>query len=112
VLQNKTISGSANTLSDIPASSVIITEGGSIRSYVDSRPTIVYQDSQPINAIPGTIWIDSGEDVDPFDASQLLLANEPSVSTTVDGFRRIFTSGSEPTPSDGQNGDLWLQFVS
>lgn len=111
-LSNKTISGTANSFSNIPASAVTVVEGDSIRQYVDARPTIIYSATEPAGVIPGTLWVDSSENVDPFDASQLLLKNEPSVAPSEDGYRRIFSSTDAPTNSDGANGDLWLQYVN
>lgn len=112
VLQNKTISGSANAFDSIPASAVNVTEGNNIRQYVDSRPTIVYSPTEPSGALPGTLWVDSSENVDPFDASGLLLKNDPSVQPEEVGFRRMFSSTSAPTSGDGEDGDLWLQYVN
>jgi len=111
-LSNKTLSGAANTFSEIPASAVEVVEGSSIRQYVDARPTIIYSPTEPTNAIEGTLWVDSSENVDPFDASGLLLKEDPSALPAEDGFRRIFSSTGAPTSGDGQNGDLWLQYVN
>ena len=111
-LTNKSLSGTQNTFSDIPAASVTTVEGSSIRQYVDSRPTVVYSPTEPTGVIAGTIWVDSSENVDPFDSSGLLLQTSSSVLPAEEGFRRIHSSTSAPTPSDGEDGDLWLQYVN
>lgn len=111
-LKNKTMSGSSNSFSNIPSSAVTVVEGNNIRQYVDSRPTIIYSPTEPVGMLPGTLWVDSSENVDPFDASGLLLKEDPSVLPSEDGFRRIYSSTSAPTVSDGNNGDLWLQYVN
>lgn len=111
-LSNKTISGASNSFSNIPASAVTVVEGDTIRQYVDARPTIIYSATEPTGAIPGTLWVDSSENTDPFDASQLLLKTDPSPTPAEEGFRRIYSSTAAPTNSDGDNGDLWLQYVN
>ncbi len=66
--QNKTISGSNNTLSDIPPTAVIVTGTTDIKEYTDARPTVVYSATQPdavtLGYPAGTIWVDSSSDVD------------------------------------------------
>lgn len=111
-LSNKTLSGTNNTFTDIPAASVTVVEGNSIRQYVDSRPTIIYSPTEPTGQIPGTIWVDSSENVDPFDSSGLLLKNDPSVAVTEAGYRKMYASTEAPTIADGADGDLWLQYVN
>lgn len=110
-LTNKTISGLNNTLANIPTSSVIVTGTTDIQEYVEARPTIYYQDSAPAPVIAGTIWVDSSDNVDPFDASGLLLKSDPSPDVSTFGYRRVKASTLAPTALDGANGDIWLQYV-
>jgi hypothetical protein len=110
-LTNKTISGATNTLTNIAPSSVIVTGSTDIQEYVDARPTVYYQSSEPTGVIAGTIWIDSSTNVDPFDPSGVILSADPSPTSTSSGYRRITASTSAPTSGDGANGDVWLQYV-
>ena len=110
-LTNKTISGTNNTLTNISPSSVIVTGTTDIQEYVEARPTIFYQDSAPSPAIPGTIWVDSSDNVEPFDASALLLKSDPSPAIGIFGYRRVKASTLAPTSLDGADGDIWLQYV-
>lgn len=108
---NKTLSGASNTFSSIPTSSVIVSGSTNIQSYVEARPTVYYQPTAPTGVIPGSIWIVSGSNIDPFNSAALLLSEDPSVDVGVMGFRRINASTAAPSPSDGANGDVWLQYV-
>jgi hypothetical protein len=108
---NKTISGLNNTLVNISPSSVVVAGSTDIQEFVEARPTVFYQATAPIGVIPGTIWVDSSQNVDPFDASSLLLSSDPSVPVGTMGFRRVNASTSAPTSSDGANGDVWLQYI-
>ena len=110
-LTNKTISGATNTLTNIAPSSVIVTGSTDIQEYVDARPTVYYQSTEPTGVIAGTIWIDSSTNVDPFDPSGVILSGDPSPTSTASGYRRITASTSAPTSGDGANGDVWLQYV-
>lgn len=110
-LTNKTISGATNTLTNIAPSSVIVTGSTDIQEYVDARPTVYYQGTEPTGVIAGTIWIDSSTNVDPFDPSGVILSSDPSPTSTSSGYRRITASTSAPTSGDGANGDVWLQYV-
>jgi len=110
-LTNKTISGANNTLINISPSSVIVTGTTDIQEYVEARPTIFYQDSAPAPVIPGTIWVDSSDNVEPFDASALLLKSDPSPAIGIFGYRRVKASTLAPTALDGADGDIWLQYV-
>jgi hypothetical protein len=110
-LTNKTISGANNTLTNIAPSSVIVTGSTDIQEYVDARPTVYYQGTEPTGVIAGTIWIDSSANVDPFDPSGVILSADPSPTSTASGYRRITASTSAPTSGDGANGDVWLQYV-
>lgn len=110
-LTNKTINGANNTLTNIAPSSVIVTGSTDIQEFVEARPTVYYQSTQPTGVIAGTLWVDSSQDVDPFDTSGLLLTSDPSPSPTTMGYRKIVASTSAPTSSDGANGDVWLQYV-
>jgi hypothetical protein len=110
-LTNKTISGATNTLTNIAPSSVIVTGSTDIQEYVDARPTVYYQDTEPTGVIAGTIWIDSSTNVDPFDPSGVILSGDPSPTSTASGYRRITASTSAPASGDGANGDVWLQYV-
>jgi hypothetical protein len=110
-LTNKTISGATNTLTNIAPSSVIVTGSTDIQEYVDARPTVYYQGTEPTGVIAGTIWIDSSTNVDPFDPSGVILSSDPSPTSTASGYRRITASTSAPTSGDGANGDVWLQYV-
>lgn len=109
---NKTISGANNTLINIPTSAVIVTGTTDIGEYVNARPTVYYQTTAPTSGIiPGSIWVDSSENVEPFDASALLLKTDPSPAVDITGFRRVNASVLAPTSGDGANGDVWLQYV-
>lgn len=108
---NKTISGTNNTLTDISPSSVIVTGSTDIQEFVEARPTVYYTATAPTGVPAGTVWVDSSQNVDPFDTSGLLLENDPSPLASVMGFRRIIGSTSAPTSSDGADGDVWLQYV-
>lgn len=110
-LSNKTISGANNNFLNIPTAAVVVAGDTDIREYVDARPTVFYQANAPVSVIPGTIWVDSSDNVDPFDASALLLKSDPSAANGVFGYRRITTSTSVPTAQDGANGDIWMQYV-
>ncbi len=110
-LTNKTISGATNTLTNIAPSSVIVTGSTDIQEYVDARPTVYYQGTEPTGVIAGTIWIDSSTNVDPFDPSGVILSGDPSPTSTASGYRRITASTSAPSSGDGANGDVWLQYV-
>ena len=110
-LTNKTISGAQNTLLNIPPSSVIVSGSTNIQQFVEARPTVFYQSSAPTGVIPGTIWVNSGQNIDPFDTSNLLLTNAPSPAPTEMGYRRIVAATTAPTSADGANGDVWLQYV-
>lgn len=110
-LSSKTISGANNTLLNIPTSAVVVSGSTDIQEYVEARPTVYYQPTAPTGVIAGTVWVDSSENVDPFDASALILSTTPSPSTSVAGYRRIFTNTAAPTSSDGADGDIWLQFI-
>lgn len=110
-LSNKNISGTNNSLSNIPTTAVVVQGDTDIREYVDARPTVYYQASQPVGIIAGSIWVDSSDNVDPFDASALQLKSDPSVDVGSMGFRRINASTSAPTAGDGADGDVWLQYV-
>lgn len=110
-LTNKTISGANNTLTNIAPSSVIVTGSTNIQQYVESRPTVFYQGTAPTGVIPGTIWIDSSTNVDPFDPSGVILSGDPSPTSTASNYRRITASTSAPTSGDGADGDVWLQYV-
>jgi len=67
-LTNKTISGTSNTLSNIPPTAVIVTGTTDIKEYTDARPSVVYSGTQPdavtLGYPAGTIWVDSSSDVD------------------------------------------------
>jgi hypothetical protein len=110
-LTNKTISGAQNTLLNISPSSVIVSGSTNIQQFVEARPTVFYQPTAPTGIITGTIWVDSSQDIDPFDTSGLLLTTDPSPAPTVMGYRKIVASTAAPTSSDGANGDVWLQYV-
>jgi hypothetical protein len=110
-LSNKTISGANNTFLNIPTASVIVSGSTNIRQYVDARPTVFYQASAPTGVIPGTIWVDSSQNIDPFDSGGLLLKSDASAENGVFGYRRIMTATSAPTASDGVDGDIWMQYV-
>jgi hypothetical protein len=111
-LSNKTISGANNTLINIPTSAVIVSGSTDIGVYVNSRPTVYYQGTLPTSGIiPGSIWVDSSQNVEPFDASALLLTTAASPNVNVAGFRRVNASPLAPTSSDGANGDVWLQYI-
>lgn len=109
---NKTISGANNTLINIPTSAVIVSGSTDIGQYVNARPTVYYQTTAPTSGIiPGSIWVDSSENVEPFDASALLLKSDPSPAVNVTGFRRINASSLAPTSGQGADGDVWLQYI-
>lgn len=110
-LSNKSISGTNNSFSNIPTAAVVVSGDTDIREYVDARPTVYYTDVEPTGVIAGTIWVDSSDNVDPFDASGLLLRNDPSENIGTMGFRRINASQVAPTALDGADGDVWLQYV-
>lgn len=110
-LTNKTISGTSNTLLNIPTTAVVVSGDTDIREYVDARPTVYYQPTEPAGVIAGSIWVDSSDNVDPFDASALLLKSDPSVDVGVFGYRQINASTQAPTAGDGLDGDIWLQYV-
>lgn len=110
-ISNKSISGTNNAFSNIPTASVIVTGTTDIQQYVDARPTVYYQATQPTGVIAGTIWVDSSDNVDPFDASALLLKTDPSPAINEFGFRQINASQAAPTAGDGADGDVWLQYV-
>lgn len=110
-LTNKTISGLNNTLTNIQPSSVVVSGETDIQEYVDARPTIYYSPTAPVSVIPGTIWVDSSQNVDPFDSSALLLKSDPSENVGTFGFRRIQASTATPTAGDGADGDVWLQYI-
>lgn len=110
-LTGATISGSANTLSNIPATAVIATGTTNIKAYVDARPVVYYQTSAPSSGLKdGDIWVDSDSDATSFDSSSFLTTSSASVTSGY-GFRRITASTSAPTSGDGANGDIWLQYV-
>jgi len=111
-LTNKTIDGTLNTLQNVSPSSVIVTGTTDIQEFVEARPTVYYADNAPTGVIAGTIWVDSSQNIDPFDTSGLLLENDPSPLPGVSGFRRIIASTSAPTSGDGADGDVWLQYVT
>jgi hypothetical protein len=111
-LSNKTINGANNTLINIPTSAVIVSGSTDIGVYVNSRPTVYYQGTVPTSGIiPGSIWVDSSQNVEPFDASALLLKTGASPDINVAGFRRVNASALAPTSGDGANGDVWLQYI-
>lgn len=110
-LTNKTLNGNNNTFVNIPPSSMVVSGSTDIQEFVESRPTVFYQSTAPTGVIPGTIWVDSSQNIEPFDASALLLSSDPSVGTDETGFRRISASLLAPTSADGANGDIWLQYI-
>lgn len=110
-LSNKAISGSNNSFSNIPTAAVVVQGDTDIREYVDARPTVYYSPTEPTGVIAGTIWVDSSDNIDPFDASALLLKTDPSEVVSSFGFRRIKASTAAPTAGDGADGDVWLQYV-
>jgi hypothetical protein len=110
-ITNKTISGAQNTLLNISPSSVIVSGTTNIQQFVEARPTVLYQGTAPTGVIVGTIWVNSAQNIDPFDTSALLLTTAPSPAPTEFGYRRIIAATTAPQSSDGANGDVWLQYV-
>jgi hypothetical protein len=108
-LTNKTISDSNNSITLSPAS-VIVTGSTDIQEYVDAKPTVYYQSSQPSGAVTGSVWVDSSSALTPFNTSGYLTTSSASVTSGF-GFRRITASASAPTSGDGANGDVWLQYI-
>jgi hypothetical protein len=110
-LTSATIDGSLNTLSKIPATAVIATGTTDIKTYVDAKPVIYYQTSAPSTGLKnGDIWVDSDSTATSFDSSDFITTSSASVTSGY-GFRRITASTSAPTSGDGENGDVWLQYV-
>ena len=76
-LTNKTINGSSNTFSNIPATAVIATGTTNIKAYVDANPLLFFQSTQPNqvtqNVPVGSIWVDSSSSITPFDPTAYLL---------------------------------------
>jgi hypothetical protein len=111
-LASSTISGTSNTISDVPAAAVIATGTTDIKTYVDAKPTGFYQSTAPTGTIPtGSIWMDSSSSITSFDPTAFLAISAASVSPSTTGFRRVTTSTSAPTSGDGANGDVWLQYI-
>ncbi|CAB4123884.1 hypothetical protein UFOVP45_48 [uncultured Caudovirales phage] len=116
-LTNKTlsgaiISGSSNTVTNLAPASVVVTSGTNIQQYVDAKPTGFYQSTAPTGTIPtGSIWMDSSSSITAFDATNFLTQSSPSVAPTVAGYRKVYSSTSAPTSSDGANGDIWVQYI-
>jgi hypothetical protein len=108
-LSNKTISDSNNSITLSPAS-VIVTGTTDIQEYVDAKPTVYYQSTQPSGAVTGSVWVDSSSSLTPFNTTGYLTTSSSSVTSGF-GFRRITASTSAPTSGDGANGDVWLQYV-
>lgn len=110
-LSGSTINGSSNTLTNIAAASVIATGSTDIKTYVDAKPAVYYQNTQPSTGIKdGDIWVDKSSTATAFDASSFITVSSPSVTSGY-GYRRITASTSAPTSGDGANGDIWLQYV-
>lgn len=115
-LSNKTltstvISGANNTLSNIAATAVIATGTTDIKTYVDAKPTVYYQNTQPVSGLKdGDIWVDKSSSATAYDSTSFITNTSPSVTSGF-GFHRITASTSAPTNSDGANGDIWLQYV-
>lgn len=110
-ITGKTISGAQNTLLNIAPSSVIVAGTTNIQQFVEARPTVFYQGTAPTGVITGTIWINSAQNIDPFDTASLLLTTAPSPPPAEMGYRRVVAATTAPTSSDGANGDVWLQYV-
>lgn len=111
-ITSSTISGSANTITNVPAAAVIATGTTDIKTYVDAKPTSFYQSTAPTGTIPtGSIWMDSSSSITSFDPTAFLAISAPSVATSATGFRRVSTSTVAPTSGDGANGDIWLQYI-
>jgi hypothetical protein len=76
-LTNKTINGPDNVLTNIAPASVIVTGTTNIKQYVDAKPVLYYQNTQPdgvaLSTPTGSIWVDSSATVTPFDPTAYLL---------------------------------------
>jgi hypothetical protein len=110
-LTNTTISGATNTLSNIAAASVIATGSTDIKTYVDAKPTVYYQASQPSSGVKdGDIWVDKSSAATAFDSTAFITTGSASITSGY-GYHRVTASTSAPTNADGANGDIWLQYV-
>jgi len=118
-LSNKTllssiIDGANNTISNIAATSVVVTTGTNIKQYVDVKPNVTYSvsSSAPSSPKTGDLWVKSDTDITSFDPTAFISASSPSVAYNSYGYRRVIGSTSAPTSGDGADGDIWLQYIA
>lgn len=111
-LTNKTIDGTSNTLQNISPTAIIVTGSTDIKEYVDARPTVYYQSSEPTSGIiAGSIWIDSDATAEELSLNDVIYTTTASSAPTTLGYKKIIGSTSLPTSGDGANGDVWLVYA-